>query len=59
MAAASVSSARLLTVASWFTYPFVYIITNVGFAGPVATVLGWVHGAASKQEAGLQHGSGF
>ena len=34
-AAALVSSARHSTVASWLTYPFVYIIKNVGLAFPV------------------------
>jgi bacteriorhodopsin len=37
-ASALVSSARYLTVVSWLTYPFVYIIKNVGLAGPVATM---------------------
>lgn len=32
-----VTSARYLTVFSWLTYPFVYIIKNVGLAGPLAT----------------------
>merc|ERR1712025_654474 len=32
-----VVSARYLTAVSWLTYPFVYIIKNVGLAGPVAT----------------------
>jgi bacteriorhodopsin len=32
-----VASARYLTVFSWLTYPFVYIIKNVGLAGTVAT----------------------
>jgi bacteriorhodopsin len=36
-AASLVSSARYLTVIAWCTYPFVYIIKNVGLAGPVAT----------------------
>jgi bacteriorhodopsin len=36
-AASLVSSARYLTVVAWCTYPFVYIIKNVGLAGPVAT----------------------
>jgi len=30
-------AARLLTAFSWLTYPFVYIIKNVGLAGTVAT----------------------
>jgi bacteriorhodopsin len=33
-----VSAARYLTVVSWLTYPFVYIIKNVGLAGPTATM---------------------
>jgi len=32
-----VASARYLTVFSWLTYPFVYIIKSVGMAGPIAT----------------------
>nr|WBQ85992.1 rhodopsin [Dinophyceae sp.] len=36
-AASLVSSARYLTVVAWCTYPFVYIIKNIGLAGPVAT----------------------
>jgi len=32
-----VSSARYLTVFSWLTYPFVYIIKSAGIAGPIAT----------------------
>merc|ERR1712013_433441 len=32
-----VVSARYLTVISWLTYPFVYIIKNMGLAGAVAT----------------------
>merc|ERR1711939_858918 len=32
-----VVSARYLTVISWLTYPFVYIIKNIGLAGAVAT----------------------
>jgi len=32
-----VAKARYLTVVSWLTYPFVYIIKSVGIAGPVAT----------------------
>ena len=30
-----VVAARLLTVVSWLTYPFVYIIKNIGLAGTV------------------------
>ena len=37
-AASLVSAARYLTVASWLTYPFVYIIKNVGLAGSTASV---------------------
>mmetsp|Transcript_3719 Transcript_3719/g.5721 ORF Transcript_3719/g.5721 Transcript_3719/m.5721 type:complete len:263 (-) Transcript_3719:94-882(-) len=33
-----VSAARYLTAVSWLTYPFVYIIKNVGLAGPTATM---------------------
>jgi bacteriorhodopsin len=33
-----ISSARYLTVISWCTYPFVYIIKNVGLSGPTATM---------------------
>jgi len=33
-----IAAARYLTVISWCTYPFVYIVKNVGLAGPVATV---------------------
>ena len=33
-----VAAARYLTVISWLTYPFVYIIKNVGLAGSVATM---------------------
>ena len=50
MAAASVSSARLLTLVSWFTYPFVHIIMNVGFVGRVANG-SWL-GARRRQQAG-------
>ena len=32
-----VVTARYLTVVSWLTYPFVYIIKNVCLAGAVAT----------------------
>lgn len=32
-----VITARYLTVVSWLTYPFVYIIKNIGLAGAVAT----------------------
>jgi len=32
-----VVGARYLTVVSWLTYPFVYIIKNIGLAGTVAT----------------------
>merc|ERR1719441_43875 len=32
-----VVAARYLTVVSWLTYPFVYIIKNIGLAGTVAT----------------------
>jgi bacteriorhodopsin len=32
-----VVSARYLTAISWLTYPFVYIIKNIGLAGAVAT----------------------
>jgi len=32
-----VVTARYLTVVSWLTYPFVYIIKNIGLAGAVAT----------------------
>ncbi len=32
------STARYLTVVSWLTYPFVYLIKNVGLAGTTATV---------------------
>ena len=35
-AASLVSAARYLTVVSWMTYPFVYIIKNVGLAGSTA-----------------------
>ena len=35
-AASLVSAARYLTVVSWLTYPFVYIINNVGLAGSTA-----------------------
>merc|ERR1711920_908128 len=32
-----VVAARYLTVISWLTYPFVYIVKMLGLAGPVAT----------------------
>jgi len=35
---ALISAARLLTAVSWLTYPFVYIIKNLGLAGTTATV---------------------
>lgn len=31
-------NARMLTAISWLTYPFVYLIKNVGIAGPTATM---------------------
>ena len=37
-AASLVSAARYLTVVAWCTYPFVYIIKNVGLSGPTATM---------------------
>jgi len=37
-ASSLVSTARLLTVVSWCTYPFVYIIKNFGLAGTTATM---------------------
>jgi bacteriorhodopsin len=37
-ASSLISAARYLTVVSWCTYPFVYIIKNIGLAGPVATM---------------------
>merc|ERR1712127_118737 len=37
-AASLISAARFLTVISWCTYPCVYIIKNIGLAGPVATM---------------------
>ena len=33
-----ISSARYLTVVAWCTYPFVYIVKNIGLSGPTATV---------------------
>jgi bacteriorhodopsin len=33
-----VDSARYLTVISWLTYPFVYIVKMIGLAGPAATM---------------------
>jgi bacteriorhodopsin len=38
-AAGVIRSARLLTVVSWLTYPFVYMVKCIGLAGPLATVL--------------------
>ena len=38
LATVPISAARYLTVVSWCTYPLVYIIKNVGLAGPVATM---------------------
>ena len=32
------SAARYLTVVSWCTYPFVYLIKNVGLVGAKATM---------------------
>jgi bacteriorhodopsin len=37
-ASSLISAARYLTVVSWCTYPCVYIIKNIGLAGPVATM---------------------
>ena len=37
-AANLVSYARYLTVISWCTYPVVYIVKNIGLAGPTATM---------------------
>jgi len=33
-----ISSARYLTVISWCTYPFVYLMKNIGLSGPTATM---------------------
>jgi len=33
-----VSAARYLTAVSWLTYPFVYIVKNIGLAGSTATM---------------------
>jgi len=33
-----IAAARYLTVISWCTYPFVYMVKGVGLAGPIATV---------------------
>jgi len=33
-----ISAARYLTVISWLTYPFVYIVKMLGLAGPTATM---------------------
>ena len=30
-------NARILTAVSWLTYPFVYLLKNIGLAGPSAT----------------------
>ena len=38
IAASLVSAARYLTVVSWCTYPFVYLIKNVGLVGCKATM---------------------
>ncbi|CAE8623565.1 unnamed protein product, partial [Polarella glacialis] len=37
-AASLASAARYLTVFSWLTYPFVYMVKSVGLAGPAATM---------------------
>ncbi|CAE8693953.1 unnamed protein product [Polarella glacialis] len=37
-AASLASAARYLTVLSWCTYPFVYMVKSVGLAGPAATM---------------------
>jgi bacteriorhodopsin len=37
-AASLVSAARYLTVVSWCTYPVVYLLKNVGLAGPAAVM---------------------
>merc|ERR1712227_853507 len=34
---ALVANARYLTAISWLTYPFVYIVKNIGLAGAAAT----------------------
>jgi bacteriorhodopsin len=37
--AGTIRGARLLTVVSWLTYPFVYMVKSIGLAGPLATTL--------------------
>jgi bacteriorhodopsin len=37
--AGTIRAARLLTVVSWLTYPFVYMVKCIGLAGPLATTL--------------------
>ncbi|CAE8609365.1 unnamed protein product [Polarella glacialis] len=37
-AASLASAARYLTVLSWCTYPFVYMVKSVGLSGPAATM---------------------
>jgi len=37
--AGTIRAARLLTVVSWLTYPFVYMVKSIGLAGPLATTL--------------------
>jgi bacteriorhodopsin len=34
-----IRGARMLTVVSWLTYPFVYMVKSIGLAGPLATTL--------------------
>ena len=38
MAAAFASSTRQSTLVSWLTYPFMFIIKNVSWTGPAATM---------------------
>jgi bacteriorhodopsin len=37
--AGTIRAARLLTVVSWLTYPFVYMVKSIGLSGPLATTL--------------------
>ena len=58
-AASLVSAARYLTVVSWLTYPFVYIIKNVGMAGSKAIMyeqIGYsIADVMAKAVVGLAH----
>lgn len=48
--ASPTSSARWLTIISWLTYPFLYIIKMLGISGVSAPISGGSFGEKSKRE---------